>query len=472
MFGLRRLHGTKQYLLLIVIAVNFFGLLFNIALYMRDKPDYGLEHIKGGYKTGVEYLKKVDYKTYINGLPFASKPEVAAANLLSYLQLDGRLNESFFRTFRHHQDGISSTFKSAQNQEYYDSIMEHEISEPKVQGLKRNHSEYVRVNATLLSLVRNSELDEIVKSIVQIEDQFNNKFHYDWTFLNNEKFSQKFKDTVKLKILGNINFITIPPHFWDKPDSIDLEKEKQGIEYMEDHGVGYAAMASYHNMCRFYSGNIYQLPEMAGYRYYWRVEPSTKYYCEIDYDVFLFMHDNKKSYGFNLNLYEGPHGIVSLWNTTIEFLKENPQYLNANGAFDWLREDMQRPEIASVAGYSTCHFWTNFEIVDMEFFRGEAYTKYFEYLDRSGGFYYERWGDAPIRAIALGLFEDKSKIHWFRDIGYSHMPYNHCPKSDKCKGCPAGKFVEWAHLNSENCMANWLKYGTDGDEKTMWGDVL
>lgn len=33
--------------------------------------------------------------------------------------------------------------------------------------------------------------------------------------------------------------------------------------------------------------------------------------------------------------------------------------------------------------------WSNFEIADMDLWRGEAYTKYFDHLDASGGFYYE-----------------------------------------------------------------------------------
>ena len=48
----------------------------------------------------------------------------------------------------------------------------------------------------------------------------------------------------------------------------------------------------------------------------------------------------------------------------------------------------------------------------MEFWRSPAYEEYFEHLDRAGGFFYERWGDAPVHSIALGLFEDASKIHW------------------------------------------------------------
>jgi hypothetical protein len=33
--------------------------------------------------------------------------------------------------------------------------------------------------------------------------------------------------------------------------------------------------------------------------------------------------------------------------------------------------------------------WSNFEIADLDFWRGEAYTAFFNYLDRHGGFYYE-----------------------------------------------------------------------------------
>jgi hypothetical protein len=35
--------------------------------------------------------------------------------------------------------------------------------------------------------------------------------------------------------------------------------------------------------------------------------------------------------------------------------------------------------------------WSNFEIADMDFWRGEAYGKFFDFLDHKGGFYYEVW---------------------------------------------------------------------------------
>lgn len=75
--------------------------------------------------------------------------------------------------------------------------------------------------------------------------------------------------------------------------------------------------------------------------------------------------------------------------------------------------------------------WSNFEIADMDFWRSEAYTKFFDYLDSKGGFYYERWGDAPVHSIAAALFLRKDQIHFFREIGYEHNPFNHCPQEEE-----------------------------------------
>jgi hypothetical protein len=36
----------------------------------------------------------------------------------------------------------------------------------------------------------------------------------------------------------------------------------------------------------------------------------------------------------------------------------------------------------------------SFEIGSLQFLRSQAYLDYFNYLDKAGGFSYERWGDA------------------------------------------------------------------------------
>ncbi|KAJ2157300.1 alpha-1,2-mannosyltransferase ktr1, partial [Coemansia sp. RSA 552] len=78
--------------------------------------------------------------------------------------------------------------------------------------------------------------------------------------------------------------------------------------------------------------------------------------------------------------------------------------------------------------YTRCHFWSNFEIVDLSLYRSEAYESYFQYLDHAGGFFLERWGDAPIHSFAASMFLKKEEIHWFEDIGYRHPGIGHCPQ--------------------------------------------
>lgn len=46
-------------------------------------------------------------------------------------------------------------------------------------------------NATLFMLVRNYELQEALESMRQIEDRFNKRYRYPWTFLNDDDFTDE-----------------------------------------------------------------------------------------------------------------------------------------------------------------------------------------------------------------------------------------------------------------------------------------
>lgn len=75
--------------------------------------------------------------------------------------------------------------------------------------------------------------------------------------------------------------------------------------------------------------------------------------------------------------------------------------------------------------------WSNFEVGDLNWLRSKAYVDFFESLDQDGGFFYERWGDAPVHSIAAGLMLPKDQIHFFNDIAYYHVPFTHCPTGEK-----------------------------------------
>lgn len=48
------------------------------------------------------------------------------------------------------------------------------------------------------------------------------------------------------------------------------------------------------------------------------------------------------------------------------------------------------PESMEGETYNMCHFWSNFEIAKLSWFRSKEYGDFFEMMDRSGGFWMER----------------------------------------------------------------------------------
>jgi len=153
------------------------------------------------------------------------------------------------------------------------------------------------------------------------------------------------------------------------------------------------------------------------------IEPGVDYFCDIDEDPFVFLRENNKLYGFTISMYEFEKTVPTLWQATKEFIAENPQYVAKDNAMNFLSDD-------GGSSFNLCHFWSNFEIADMDFWRSEAYMKFFEFLDSRGGFYYERWGDAPVHSLAVSLFARKDQIHFFKEIGYRHSVFQHCPQGD------------------------------------------
>lgn len=275
-----------------------------------------------------------------------------------------------------------------------------------------------RPKACFVTLVRNSELNGIVNSIRLVEKKFNAKFKYDWIFLNDEPFTDEFKDTITREVSSTVKFGLIPKEHWSYPDFIDQEKAAQTRKDMAH--IIYGSSESYRHMCRYQSGFFWRHPLLDDYDWYWRVEPDIKIYCDINYDVFQWMQDNEKVYGFTITIHEYVDTIKTLWETSMNFFNQHPNYMANNNLMKFISDDGGKT-------YNLCHFWSNFEIANLNLWRSPAYRQYFDYLDHAGGFFYERWGDAPVHSIAASLLIPQDKLHYFSDIGYHHVPYDNCP---------------------------------------------
>ena len=96
--------------------------------------------------------------------------------------------------------------------------------------------------------------------------------------------------------------------------------------------------------------------------------------------------------------YKRNHNLQSqgLWEMFLE--KPEKVQLQPTSTPDpdnWTKKP-ELPEIDSDAmegeRYNMCHFWSNFEIASLDFFRSKQYEDFFNSLDKTGGFWRERVG--------------------------------------------------------------------------------
>ncbi|KAJ5160018.1 uncharacterized protein N7482_007022 [Penicillium canariense] len=330
-----------------------------------------------------------------------------------------------------------------------------------------------RANAAFVVLARNKELDGVIQSLKSIERHFNRWYHYPYVFLNDGDFDEDFRATVKNYTSAAVEFGKIDNTMWGFPDWVDHEVAKEGIRKQGDAAIMYGGMESYHHMCRFYSGHFYKHPLLMKYEWYWRLEPEIKYFCDITYDPFIKMAEANKTYGFTIAVKELRETVPNIFRYAAAYKRKNN--IKSKGLWEMFLErpaedeetppepekkqeklpdeilltepgdknlDDIDPEAMEGESYNMCHFWSNFEIARLDWFRSKAYEDFFNMMDRSGGFWNERWGDAPIHSLAAGALLAPSDIHYFRDFGYRHTTIQHCPANAPARQLPREPYLE------------------------------
>lgn len=301
-----------------------------------------------------------------------------------------------------------------------------------------------RERATLMMVTKNEEIRQAMGAMRSVEDRFNGRYHYPWTFLSYEKFSSDFKKYTRGLASGPVEYAVIPKKEWAVPKNINQTTMRAKMNELA--GLPFGDSQLYRQQCRFQSGFFYDQPVMAKYDWYWRIEPSIKLLCNVDMDPFSYLIQHNQTYGFVITMREFEAFIPSLWDRVKEFASSHPEHVAADNSVPWLIDlpegsknetDLLRDmsgashTVPTFSRFNRCHFWSNFEIASLAFFRSPAYRAYFDYLDQKGGFFLERWGDAPVHSMALAFMLPRTKIHHFEDIGYEHGDISRCPADDK-----------------------------------------
>lgn len=111
-----------------------------------------------------------------------------------------------------------------------------------------------RERAVIVMLARNGEIDGAMSTVRTFERRFNRFFNYPIMFLNDEPWDADVIAQLNGTVSGEAKFEVIPEDMWGFPPGIDVKAAEKSMKQQGLDGVKYGATASYHHMCRFFSG--------------------------------------------------------------------------------------------------------------------------------------------------------------------------------------------------------------------------
>ena len=142
----------------------------------------------------------------------------------------------------------------------------------------------------------------------------------------------------------------------------------------------------------------------------WLRTESSNHHLISNSDPFVEMAKAKKVYGYTMAIWERGDTVPSLFHQVTRY-KEKLKIPSTDLWKSFIDPSWApfpfRPLMSSLRGrdshgdgWNWCHYWSNFEIADMDWYRSKEYMAFFEMLDELGGFYYER----------VGLFTQTMKV--------------------------------------------------------------
>jgi hypothetical protein len=150
-------------------------------------------------------------------------------------------------------------------------------------------------------------------------------------------------------------------------------------------------------MLRFFWRSIFELPEVAGVSQYMRLDGDS---CLLRVDQTPFSQlANGVVYLSNDQFYDLAPVCVNLRRFVEEYVKyfkiapKNP--LAWNRAF---------------IGDTAAGYYNNLEVMDIAFWLRPDVQHFVQFVDASHGIYLHRWGDAPLRYLALALFATSNEV--------------------------------------------------------------
>ena len=249
--------------------------------------------------------------------------------------------------------------------------------------------------ALIYYLTRASRLKELKRSLESVEQYFNRVYHYPVVIFHESDLTESIPATrgwTNSSLYFQLVTFSLPDFLTDR--------------VRED--IPCRSTIGYRHMCRFNAKLVYEHPAMQWADFVWRLDDESLLTDNITYDVFNFMKTNSLLYGYIWEHVDAKNCVTDLWNSTERYVQER-NIIPRNALSQW-----KSPKL----------YYNNFEVSSMALWRSHEYRSFIEYIDRLGGIYYHRWGDAPIKGIAVNLFVPRTQLHHFKDVHYQHNTFS------------------------------------------------
>jgi alpha 1,2-mannosyltransferase len=185
---------------------------------------------------------------------------------------------------------------------------------------------------------------------------------------------------------------------------------------------------SYYDMCRFFTLMLPNHPLLALFSFYWRLDAHSFIFGPKPIeDPFEIMQKQQIQFAYIMANEEADHYDTALWLLFKHFL--NDHCLKPSTA-------LRKTQKNWFGRYSHAIIFTNFAIANVSLFRDHPQIRaWLHKVDRSGGIYRYRWGDAPIHTLALTQFIKREHIVRLRYFGYMHRREYVCANGIEEKVC-------------------------------------
>lgn len=186
-------------------------------------------------------------------------------------------------------------------------------------------------------------------------------------------------------------------------------------EYAGDSPVGYR------HMMRLFAFKLFAHPALDEFDYYWRMDTDSYLSAPVTDNLFERMAERHWKYSFLILWRDSAAFLMGLAPEVHSFMRDAK--IDPDSRELWKLLVFNE---ADFVHYDGCHFWNNFEVVDLDFVRSEAYWALATRVDESGIMYKYRVGDAPIRTLAAAALLQPNEVGYMNDISYQHQAQYFC----------------------------------------------